>query len=86
MTAPKTFEESLARLDVIVKQLDDGRTDLESALERYEEGIGLLKNCRGMLENARRKIEILRGVDEGGTPHIESVSEDAFKTESPRSQ
>ena len=76
-----TFEESLTQLEEIVKQLDDGRTDLDTALARYEEGVGLLKKCHGILENARRKIEILRGVEPDGTAKIEPVAEERFKTD-----
>lgn len=77
---PLTFEESLIRLEEIVGQLDDGRTDIETALARYEEGVGLLQRCHGILENTRRKIEILRGRDENGTPQVEQVDEDMFRT------
>lgn len=76
----KTFEQSLTRLEEIVKKLDDGRTDLTSALAEYEEGVGLLKHCHGILEGARRKIEILRGIDENGEPITEIVNEEKFKT------
>ncbi|MDR3232660.1 MAG: exodeoxyribonuclease VII small subunit [Planctomycetaceae bacterium] len=55
-----TFEESLQRLEEILALLQDGNTDLGTALERYEEGVGLLKNCTAILENAQQKIEILR--------------------------
>jgi exodeoxyribonuclease VII small subunit len=78
--APKTFEESLIRLEEVLRQLDDGKTDLETALDRYEEGVGLLKRCHGILETAQRKIEILRGENGDGSPNIESVAEKEFKT------
>lgn len=77
---PITFEESLTRLEEIVRQLDDGRTDLETALARYEEGVGLLKKCHGILESAQRKIEVLRGDGIDGTPEIVAVTEQEFQT------
>ena len=55
-----TFEESLLRLEEILKQLEGDKVDLATALSQYEEGIRLLKNCHGILETARQKIEILR--------------------------
>ncbi len=76
-----SFEDSLIRLEEIVKQLDDGRTDLETALARYEEGVSLLRKCHGILDGAQRKIEILRGVDENGEPVLEPVAERDFKTD-----
>ena len=55
-----TFEESIIRLDEILKNLDGDRVDLESALLQYEEGVRLLKNCHVILESARQKIEVFR--------------------------
>jgi len=75
-----SFEASLVRLDEIVKQIDDGRTDLETALARYEEGVVLLRKSHGILDAAQRKIEILRGAADG-TPILEPVAEEQFKTD-----
>ena len=76
-----TFEASLARLEEIVKQLDDGRTDLETALARYEEGVTLLRKSHGILDTAQRRIEMLRGTASDGTPILEPVAESQFKTD-----
>ncbi|GHT10984.1 hypothetical protein FACS1894170_03970 [Planctomycetales bacterium] len=57
------FEESLKRLDEILVLLGDNKTDLSTALERYEEGVGLLKNCNTILETAQQKIETLADYD-----------------------
>jgi len=66
-----TFEESILRLEEILHQLEGDKVDLETALSQYEEGVRLLKNCHGILESARQKIEILRNVSPVGTPVIE---------------
>ncbi len=66
--APVTFEQSLARLEQIVQQLENGRVDLDAALTGYEEGIRLLRQCHTLLERAERKIELLSGVDADGKP------------------
>lgn len=63
---PKTFEESLARLDAIVHDLEEGSLGLADALARYEEGVGLLGECQSLLERAERRIELLTGVDAEG--------------------
>ena len=67
-----TFEESIIRLEEILKQLEGDNIDLETALSQYEEGVRLLKNCHGILESACQKIEILRGVGSDGSPVVES--------------
>ena len=71
----------MVRLEAIVKQLDDGRTDLATALARYEEGVTLLRKSHGMLDTAQRKIEMLRGIAADGTPILEPVVESQFKTD-----
>jgi exodeoxyribonuclease VII small subunit len=63
-----TFEQALARLEQIVRDLEDGSIGLEDALARYEAGIGLLKRCYGQLEHAEQRILLLTGVDEEGRP------------------
>jgi exodeoxyribonuclease VII small subunit len=71
MSAPeRTFEESILRLEEILKQLEGDKVDLATALSQYEEGVRLLKNCHGILESARQKIEILRGIDSEGSPIV----------------
>ena len=54
-----SFEESLAHLEEIVGDLEEGRLGLEASLVRFEEGVRLLRNCQSLLETAERKIEIL---------------------------
>ena len=71
MSSPNiTFEESILRLEEILKQLEGDKVDLATALSQYEEGIRLLRNCHEILESARQKIEILRGVEADGTPIV----------------
>jgi exodeoxyribonuclease VII small subunit len=63
-----TFEQALAELERIVRDLEDGRTDLEAALRRYEQGVGLLKRCHGQLRQAEQRINELIATDAAGNP------------------
>ncbi len=63
-----TFEESLAELEQIVRELEDGQTGLEEALARYETGVSLLKRCYNQLSKAEQRILLLTGQDEEGRP------------------
>ena len=56
-----TFEESIIRLEAILKQLEGDKVDLATALSQYEEGVRILKHCHGILESAQQKIEVLQG-------------------------
>lgn len=62
------FEDALSRLERIVHDLEEGDLGLAEALGRYESGVGLLKQCYGLLEHAERRIELLSGVDREGNP------------------
>ncbi len=74
---PKSFEESLERLETIVHQLEQGNLGLSESLGCYEEGVKHLKHCYHALEAAERKIELLAGFDADGNP----VTEDFDETE-----
>jgi exodeoxyribonuclease VII small subunit len=63
-----TFEQALAELERIVHELEDGQTDLEQALGRYEQGVGLLRRCYGQLQQAEQRIVLLTGQDDDGQP------------------
>jgi exodeoxyribonuclease VII small subunit len=65
---PKSFEEALADLEKCVQRLEEGRIGLEEALQCYEQGVGLLKHCHGLLQDAEQRILILAGVDKEGKP------------------
>ncbi len=53
------FEDSLQRLEQIVDELEKGNVPLEQALKLFEEGVKLSASCRGELEEAEGKVEVL---------------------------
>jgi exodeoxyribonuclease VII small subunit len=75
MTTPSpdqlSFEQALAELDRIVRDLEDGDTDLEASLARYEQGVGLLKHCFGKLREAEQRVLLVSSVDEEGQPVLQ---------------
>ena len=58
---PVSFEQALGELELIVRALEDGETNLETALAQYEKGVGLLKQCYGQLRRAEQRIQALTG-------------------------
>jgi len=64
------FEDALAELQQIVGELEDGTIGLEESLQRFEKGIGLLRTCYSVLQDAEQKIEILTGLDADGNAEI----------------
>jgi exodeoxyribonuclease VII small subunit len=61
----ESFDERLQRLETIVAELEGGKLPLEPAIERYQEGIGLLRDCHGTLERYRKRVEELSAEAEG---------------------
>ena len=53
------FEDCLKRLEEIVDRLEKGDLALEESLALFEEGMKLSNSCRGELEQAEGKVEIL---------------------------
>ena len=70
-----SFEDSLSALEHVVHDLEDGNLGLTEALDRYEAGVKHLKRCYRLLEAAERRIELLTGVNEDGTPSTEPFAE-----------
>ncbi len=68
---PATFEASLAELEAIVHDLEEGELGLAESLARYEQGVKRLKYCYQLLQSAERKIDLLTGVGEDGSPNTE---------------
>ena len=71
------FEPSLARIEAIVLELEEGKTGLAESLGRYEEAVQLLRQCYGLLEKAERRIEMLVGADAAGKPLTEPFDDTA---------
>lgn len=59
-TKEMTFEAALARLEEIVRALENGQTKLEDSLALYEEGIRLSRLCNDRLDGAEQKIKLLQ--------------------------
>ncbi len=54
-----TFESASARLEEIVKILEQGNSSLDESLKLYEEGVLLVRFCNDSLDNAEKKIKML---------------------------
>lgn len=52
----KKFEELMNELEVIVKDLENGATDLESSIEKYTEAMKIVKVCSEKLKSATEVV------------------------------
>ncbi len=74
-----SFEQAIARLEVVVEEIEAGDLSLEDSLRRYEEGVALYRRCLSALDAAQRKIELLsaeEGLDSDPQPGEELEEDD----------
>lgn len=55
-----SFEQSMARLDEIVRHLEKGDMPLNDSLALFEEGTALIRSCEKQLDEAEQKVVKLR--------------------------
>ena len=54
-----SFEEAMDSLESIVTSLETERLPLEEMVAAYERGVRLLRTCRGRIESARQRVELI---------------------------
>jgi exodeoxyribonuclease VII small subunit len=59
MTADLSFEEAMARLEEILRRLEQGDVSLDEALGLWREGDALHRRCLELLSAAEGRIEEL---------------------------
>lgn len=59
-----SFEQGLKRLEEIVQSMEEGDLSLEASMAAFEEGMKLVKDCQGKLNEVEKKIEVLGQSDE----------------------
>jgi len=52
-----SFEQAIKELTSIVSRIEQGQIPLQDSLEQYERGMTLIKHCRGILQEAEKRIE-----------------------------
>lgn len=55
--ARMSFEEALAELETIVRQLESGAGKLDDAINAYERGSVLKRHCEAKLQEAQARID-----------------------------
>ena len=69
------FSEKMTELDKILRRLEGDSLPLEEALSEFEKGIGLVRECRSYLEEAKQKVALM--TDDGEIPFEPGNKEDA---------
>jgi exodeoxyribonuclease VII small subunit len=63
--AKLSFEDALAELEKIVRNLEEGKTRLDEAVAAYERGAHLKRHCEAKLKEAELKVEKITIRDDG---------------------
>ena len=72
----QTFEQSITRLDAIVKQMEQGNVPLEQVLALFKEGTELVQKCSGMLDSAELQVVRLMKSADGSPAETEFVRDE----------
>lgn len=65
-----SFEKDLERLELIVKDLENGDVDLDDAIKKFDEAMKLAKSCDERLKKAESAISKIVG-DDGSIENFE---------------
>ena len=60
-----TFEESMARLEQIVRSMERGDVALEESLKLFQEGTELVRSCQKLLEEAQLQVTKIMTAPDG---------------------
>ena len=71
----KSFEESMGRLEQIVRAMERGDVPLEESLKLFQEGTELVQTCTKLLDDAQLQIKkVMTAAD--GSPVLEDFSDE----------
>ena len=69
------FEQSMARLEQIVRAMERGDVALEESLKLFQEGTELVRSCQKLLDEAQLQVKMIMTASDG------SPVEEAFQDE-----
>lgn len=60
----RDFEKTLAELEQLVTNLEQGDLSLNESLEDFKRGIELTRQCQTALDEAEQTVEVLTRIDD----------------------
>ncbi len=61
----RPYDDLIADLEICVKELEEGRLPLERAIDRFKEGIALVKAAERRLQEAEGQVNLLLRAEDG---------------------
>ena len=72
-----SFEDSMQRLDEIVRALEKGDVTLSDSMAMFEEGTALIRRCTDLLDSAQQQVVRLKKGPDGAPEELPFDAEDA---------
>lgn len=65
------FERSIAEVEAIIQRIEAGEVGLEESITQYERGVGLIRQCRAVLDKVEQRVadltqQMKAAVEKGG--------------------
>jgi len=67
----KTFEESMNRLEQIVRAMERGDVALEESLKLFQEGTELVRSCQKILDDAQLHVKKIMTAPDGSPVEVD---------------
>lgn len=71
----KTFEESMRRLEEIVRSMEKGDVALDESLKLFQEGTELVRSCGKLLDEAQMQVKLVMTAQDG-SPVLEEFKDE----------
>ena len=70
-----TFEQSMQRLEQIVRTMERGDAPLEESLKLFQEGTELVRSCSKLLDEAQLQVKKIMTAPDGSPVEEEFIDE-----------
>lgn len=77
MEQAMNYEQAQARLEQIIRAMENDKLPLEQSLALYEEGVAIVRRLSAELDAAERRIKILQQNAQGEIVAFDFVTEDS---------
>jgi exodeoxyribonuclease VII small subunit len=67
----------------VIAELENEKVPLESAIDRYQEGVSHLKSCRAILDGYQKRVELLAADAEGAEGRTSPYAGDPDAADAP---
>ena len=75
MKKNQSFEESIGRLEQIVRAMERGDVALEESLKLFQEGTELVRSCSKLLDEAQLQVKKIMTAPDGSPVEEEFIDE-----------